>query len=127
MVHSDTHNRWTVKVSRERAVLDRSSARGPGLQAGTWQFVKYGFVFTARGLLPTLSAIGVIPATDSKFHAARWVVAVCGGIFVAAGLNMMRAGVRGVAEVPASSNAACGKPGTAMDVRLRLAFSIQQR
>lgn len=45
-----------------------------------------GLVVVVFGLVPILAAANVIPTSESKFNAPRWVVAMFGGVFVAMGL-----------------------------------------
>ena len=47
-----------------------------------------GILVIAAGVLPIGSAL---LADDAKFHAPRWLVAMVGGLFVLAGLLLVRA------------------------------------
>lgn len=45
-----------------------------------------GGLVIVMGLVPVLTAVGVIPTDDSFWEAPRWVGGIAGGLFVAAGL-----------------------------------------
>jgi len=55
-----------------------------------------GILVIAAGVLPIGSAL---LADDAKFHAPRWLVAMVGGLFVLAGLLLVRAS-RGTSRPP---------------------------
>ena len=68
-----------------RKGAEQNKARGFALTAG-WSHVIFGMPFMLAGLFTLFSAVGIINSNDDSFHVPRWVVAVVGGIFVAAGI-----------------------------------------
>lgn len=54
--------------------------------AGTWVS---GVMVVAMGMVPVLSAFGVVPSDQPASDAPRWVGGVAGGLFVIAGLYIM--------------------------------------
>jgi uncharacterized membrane protein len=53
-----------------------------------------GIVALILGLFVTLIATGVIHSDDASFHAPRWMFALCGALFMIAGLVMLTAQYR---------------------------------
>ncbi|MEZ4697717.1 MAG: hypothetical protein R2832_14985 [Rhodothermales bacterium] len=47
------------------------------------------FVTTAFGVVPILIAIGVIELDAGSVHAPMWVLAMCGGVFILAGIMVL--------------------------------------
>lgn len=51
------------------------------------------------GLFVTLVAAGVIPSSDKAFHAPRWVVGLCGMLFMVGGLAVLAAQHRRLRQI----------------------------
>lgn len=79
----------------ERKAINSNQNRS-GTTIHGWGAVIFGIPFLAAGTFVILAAADIIHSPDSSFHAPRWVVGACGGLFGAAGLWLMLHGWIGV-------------------------------